>query len=162
MKRLLRFTMMNVLLLGAIVAAIGGDAKSPPTVEEPQSPLAGEQVKRQVVAMGGVRGTSTNFLLTSALGQAAAGQGTSTNYKATAGYWPGQDAAATCKCGDADGNGAFSIADAVYLINYIFAGGSPPNPICRGDADGNGAVSIADAVYLINYIFASGPAPHCP
>ncbi len=29
-------------------------------------------------------------------------------------------------CGDADGNGAISIADAVYLINYIYAGGLPP------------------------------------
>ena len=67
-----------------------------------------------------------------------------------------------CKCGDADGNGAFSISDAVKLINYIFAGGSAPNPICRGDANGSGGVSISDAVKLIQYIFAGGGAPHCP
>lgn len=67
-----------------------------------------------------------------------------------------------CNCGDADGSGAFSISDAVYLINYIFAGGPPPDPVCEGDADGSGAISISDAVYLINYIFAGGPAPHCP
>ena len=66
-----------------------------------------------------------------------------------------------CKCGDADGNGIFTISDAVFLINYIFAGGAPPNPNCNGDSDGNGIITISDAVYLINYIFAGGPAPHC-
>ncbi|MCC6961887.1 MAG: hypothetical protein IT585_01405 [candidate division Zixibacteria bacterium] len=64
--------------------------------------------------------------------------------------------------GDADGSGGVSISDAVYLINYIFAGGPAPNPMAAGDADCSGAVSISDAVFLINYIFASGPAPSCP
>lgn len=62
-------------------------------------------------------------------------------------------------CGDADGSGGVSIADAVYLINYIFSGGPAPDPLLSGDADCNGGLSIADAVYLINYIFAAGAAP---
>ena len=70
--------------------------------------------------------------------------------------------ASLCKCGDADGNGVYSISDAVMIIRYIFAGGTPPNPICLGDADGSGSVSISDAVKLINYIFGGGLAPHCP
>ncbi len=67
-------------------------------------------------------------------------------------------------CGDADDNATISIADAVYLINYIFGGGPAPNPVEAGDADCSGGVSIADAVYLINYIFAGGAAPcaACP
>ncbi len=67
-------------------------------------------------------------------------------------------------CGDADGSSAISIADAVFLINYIFAGGLAPNPLTAGDADCSGAISIADAVYLINYIFSGGAAPcaACP
>ncbi len=67
-------------------------------------------------------------------------------------------------CGDADGSDAISIADAVYLINYIFAGGPAPNPLVAGDADCSGAISIADAVYLINYIFSGGAVPcaACP
>ncbi len=64
-----------------------------------------------------------------------------------------------CKCGDADGNGSWSIADPVVLINYIFAGGPAPAQVCLGDADGNKALSIADAVFLINYIFAGGAMP---
>ncbi len=72
---------------------------------------------------------------------------------------PGAQQCQTCKCGDADNSGAWSISDAVYLINYIFAGGPAPAQTCLGDADGSKAISISDAVYLINYIFAGGPAP---
>jgi len=73
-----------------------------------------------------------------------------------------QPVCADCNCGDADGSGGIDISDAVFLIQYIFAGGPAPNPICLGDADGSGSVDISDAVYLIQYIFAGGPAPHCP
>jgi hypothetical protein len=61
--------------------------------------------------------------------------------------------------GDANGDGAVDISDAVYLIQYIFAGGPAPNPLLAGDANCDGAVDISDAVYLIQYIFAGGPAP---
>ncbi len=62
--------------------------------------------------------------------------------------------------GDADNNGALSLADATLIINYIFNGGPPPRPqILTGDADGNGRISQADCVYLINYIFNGGPPP---
>ncbi len=65
---------------------------------------------------------------------------------------------ASCPCipGDADGNGVLTISDAVYMINYIFAGGPAP---CNGDANCDCTLSISDAVYLINYIFSGGPAP---
>ena len=62
-------------------------------------------------------------------------------------------------CGDADGSDLITISDAVYMINYIFAGGPAPSPILSADADCNGIITISDAVYLINYIFAGGPAP---
>ncbi len=62
-------------------------------------------------------------------------------------------------CGDADGSGACSIGDAVYIISYVFGGGPAPAPLESGDADCSGGVSIGDAVYLINYVFGGGPAP---
>ncbi len=62
-------------------------------------------------------------------------------------------------CGDADGTGAVNISDAVYLINYIFAGGPAPDPLLAADVDCTGAVTISDAVYLIAFIFSGGPAP---
>ncbi len=48
----------------------------------------------------------------------------------TAGEIRGQIANVECACnsGDADGSGAISIGDAVYLINFIFGGG--PAPVC--------------------------------
>jgi hypothetical protein len=61
--------------------------------------------------------------------------------------------------GDANGDLTVNISDAVYLINYIFVGGSAPDPLWNGDADCTGIISISDAVYLITYIFAGGPAP---
>ncbi len=67
-------------------------------------------------------------------------------------------------CGDADGSSIITISDAVYLINYIFAGGPAPDPVVAGDADCNGIVTVSDAVYLITYIFGGGPVPcaGCP
>ncbi len=65
------------------------------------------------------------------------------------------------KYGDANGDNKVSVADVVYLINYLFKGGSPPNPLIKGDANGDGKVSTADVVYLINYLFKGGQPPHC-
>lgn len=67
-------------------------------------------------------------------------------------------------CGDANKSGEVDIADALALINYIFAHGVAPNPIEAGDANCSGAVDVADVVLLINYVFAGGVAPcaACP
>ncbi|MCK4858381.1 MAG: dockerin type I repeat-containing protein, partial [candidate division Zixibacteria bacterium] len=65
-------------------------------------------------------------------------------------------------CGDADTNGMVNIADVVYLINYIFGDGPPPQPLEFGDADCSGLVNIADVVYLIAHIFGGGSAPGDP
>ncbi len=62
-------------------------------------------------------------------------------------------------CGDADGNKIVNISDAVFLISYIFGGGSAPDPLIAGDADCNAIVNISDAVYLIAYIFGGGDPP---
>lgn len=62
-------------------------------------------------------------------------------------------------CGDADGGREICIADVVYLISYIFSGGSAPNPLAAGDADCSGDINIADVVYLVAYIFSGGLAP---
>ncbi len=63
--------------------------------------------------------------------------------------------------GEADGNGIYTISDAVYVIAYVFSAGSAPapDPIGSGDSDCNGIVTISDAVFLINYIFSGGASP---
>lgn len=64
--------------------------------------------------------------------------------------------------GDANFDGTINVSDAVYIINYIFAGGPSPDPLQSGDANCDGTVNVSDAVYIINYIFAGGPEPGCP
>ncbi len=62
-------------------------------------------------------------------------------------------------CGDASGDSAIDIGDAVQVINYIFKGGPAPDPLCIADVNHDGAVDIGDAVDLINFIFKNGPPP---
>jgi uncharacterized protein (TIGR02145 family) len=62
-------------------------------------------------------------------------------------------------CGDANGDAAVDISDAVNIIQYIFSGGPAPNPLAAGDANHDGSVDISDVVYLIQYIFSGGPSP---
>ncbi len=62
-------------------------------------------------------------------------------------------------CGDANADAADDISDVVYLIAYIFSGGSAPNPVLSGDANCDSTVDISDVVYLIAYIFSGGAAP---
>lgn len=62
-------------------------------------------------------------------------------------------------CGDADSNGNINVADAVYIINYVFKGGPAPNPLCAADSDHDGNVNISDAVNIINFVFKGGPPP---
>ncbi len=66
-----------------------------------------------------------------------------------------------CLVGDADGSGAISIADVVYIIQRIFGGGPAPTPyeVCSGDADCNCTLSIGDAVYIVGYIFGGATTP---
>lgn len=63
--------------------------------------------------------------------------------------------------GDVNADGNVNIGDAVYLINYIFKGGPPPQPVlCVGDVNDDGSVNIGDAVHMINYVFKGGTAPN--
>ena len=65
-------------------------------------------------------------------------------------------------CGDANIDGAANVADAVYLINYVFKSGPAPSPYNAGDANCDGTANVGDVVYLISYIFRSGSPPCCP
>ncbi len=60
--------------------------------------------------------------------------------------------------GDANRDGAVNIADAVYILQNLFAQG--PAILCPDAADSNDdeGVNIADAVYILQNLFAQGPA----
>jgi hypothetical protein len=64
-------------------------------------------------------------------------------------------------CGDANGDGGIDIADAVYIVNFLFIGGTAPDPLEAGDVNGDEQIDLADVVYLVQYLFSDGPIPGC-
>lgn len=65
------------------------------------------------------------------------------------------------ECGDANGDGLVNIADAVYIITYVFRGGLPPFEDKCADANNDYSVNVGDAIYLVNYVFRQYTAPEC-
>ena len=66
----------------------------------------------------------------------------------------------TISRGDANNDSYINIADAGYIIGYIFYNGYAPVPHeLTGDANCDGDVNIVDAQYIIDYIFYGGPKP---
>ena len=61
--------------------------------------------------------------------------------------------------GDANSDTQVTIADVVFIVNYLFNSGVAPDPVERGDANCDGEVKIEDAVYLVNYLFKGGSEP---
>ncbi len=135
-----------------------------PAAQKPNAPRAGEQINWDVIASGGGTMSSANFVLDGTIGQTVAGPSSSASFVLNSGFWQNFGTGAEYLCGDVDDNGRVDITDAVFIVNYIFAGGATPDPIASGDVDCNARVDITDAVYLVNFIFAGGTAPcaSCP
>ncbi|KPJ50791.1 hypothetical protein AMJ40_01765 [candidate division TA06 bacterium DG_26] len=60
-------------------------------------------------------------------------------------------------CGDVNGDGRVTVADATYLVGFIYRGGS--TPCGDGDVNNDGRFTIADALYIVTYVYRGGPAP---
>jgi hypothetical protein len=68
----------------------------------------------------------------------------------------------SCMPGDANADAKANVTDVIYLINYLFKGGPPPQPILTcGDIQCDGKVNVSDVIFMINYLFKGGPAPGC-
>jgi subtilisin family serine protease len=64
------------------------------------------------------------------------------------------------ECGDANEDGSVNVSDAIWMINYVFIGGAPPQPVLAcGDANDDAASNVSDAVWIINYVFIGGAPP---
>jgi hypothetical protein len=63
--------------------------------------------------------------------------------------------------GDANGDQILDVADAVFLLNYLYKNGDSPVPEECGDANCNGQVDLEDAIYLLNYLYRNGNPPPC-
>ncbi|KPL21264.1 MAG: hypothetical protein AMS23_09575 [Bacteroides sp. SM1_62] len=104
----------------------------------------------------GGRAESDSFLLRiGSGGQTAVGPSEDSTFYA----WQGYVHTAAFEHGDANADGNVTIADVVYMINYMFRSGPEPIPLETGDVDGDNLCQIQDAVYLVNYLFKGGPPP---
>lgn len=63
------------------------------------------------------------------------------------------------RAGDVNVDWLLNLSDVVMLVNYIFKGGTKPNPACSGDVNYDGNISLPDIIFLVNYIFRGGPRP---
>lgn len=61
--------------------------------------------------------------------------------------------------GDANRDKIIDLGDVIYLINFVYKNGPPPDPLPAGDANSDGEVDIVDVFYLIDYLFIGGPLP---
>jgi Dockerin type I domain len=62
-------------------------------------------------------------------------------------------------CGDANDDSTVNVSDAVYIVNYVFLGGTAPTPVESGDANCDLDTNVSDVVSIINYVFTGGNAP---
>ena len=63
--------------------------------------------------------------------------------------------------GDANHDGSVNIADAVFLVNYIYHSGDAPPCDDEADFSGNNSVTIDDVNGIYYYIFLGGDPPVC-
>ena len=63
--------------------------------------------------------------------------------------------------GDANGDWIVDVGDVVYLVNYLYKSGSPPDPLEAGDTNCDQVVNVGEVVFLVNYLYRGGDPPPC-
>ena len=64
--------------------------------------------------------------------------------------------------GDADADGLMNITDGIYIMRYLFLGGSEPPCLEAANADDDAMITVEDGVYILNYLFLPSSAPPEP
>ncbi|MBN1418820.1 MAG: hypothetical protein JXP34_08590, partial [Planctomycetes bacterium] len=64
--------------------------------------------------------------------------------------------------GDVRDDGAWDLADAIAVLDYLFASGPAPGCLDAADCDDDGQVTIGDPVGLLNFLFAGGDSLVAP
>jgi hypothetical protein len=52
-----------------------------------------------------------------------------------------------------------NMADAIFILMRLFAGGAAPPEPCLADPNDDGEMNLADGIYILYHLFAGGPAP---
>ena len=63
---------------------------------------------------------------------------------------------ATFTRGNVNGDDAVDIADALFILGYLYAGSSPASCLDAADTNDDGRIDISDAISLLWYMFGSG------
>ncbi|MFN0057675.1 MAG: proprotein convertase P-domain-containing protein [Planctomycetota bacterium] len=64
--------------------------------------------------------------------------------------------------GDANGDSAFNLADAVFALSALFSSGATPTCGDAADANDDGALDLADVIHTLNALYLGGPLPPSP
>lgn len=64
--------------------------------------------------------------------------------------------------GDASGDGALDLTDALVTLAYLFDGGPAPPCAEAADVQGDGRLDVTDALATLAYLFLGGPPPAAP
>ena len=54
------------------------------------------------------------------------------------------------------------ISSGIFLLGFLFSGGSDPDCMAACDADGDGRLDITTAVFIFNFLFLGGVPPSAP
>jgi hypothetical protein len=73
-----------------------------------------------------------------------------------------QPPAARFRRGDANGDGAVDLSDAVGILLHLFLGAAGSGCPDAEDSDRSGGLDVTDAVSLLDHLFLAGPAPPPP
>jgi len=74
----------------------------------------------------------------------------------------GRSSALPFQRGDSNADNAVDIADAIFILSYLFA--NVPAPSCEDAADSNddGEVDISDTIFVLQFLFLGGPVVPLP
>jgi hypothetical protein len=64
--------------------------------------------------------------------------------------------------GDSNQDKRVDIADVIYVLNYVFLGGSAPKCIDAADSNNDSRLDISDSIFFLDYLFKGGPQPSSP
>jgi len=64
--------------------------------------------------------------------------------------------------GDGNADGGPDLADAIFVLSFLFLGGGSPPCLDSADTDDNGQIDLTDPVFLLRNLFLGGPGPPAP
>ena len=71
-------------------------------------------------------------------------------------------ATATFRRSDADDNGNIALTDGIFILQFLFAGGTQPSCLETADVNDDGEIGLTDGVVVLQFLFTGGAPPAAP